>query len=280
MSDADPSEKEVISAGEHLRVKREKLGVPLEEVARVTRIARGYLKALEDDDYDRLPSAAYAKGFLRVYAQYLGLNEEDVLELYRCRVSPNLFTEQAEEFCARKAKKFFFSKIFQKRTRYLTISGMVLSAAILFLAMYGRYGGSDGKEPVEHVLPASAKPLPGSHETILPNEPTSKPSDGAAKAKNIFNQSLSMEKGSILRLKAVKDGSLDITIDDMVSQHYDLKVGDIIEWKGQQQFSLDLEDAGGVEAKLNGRTLDPLGEQGIPVHVVLKAERTDSDVAP
>jgi hypothetical protein len=65
-----------------------------------------------------------------------------------------------------------------------------------------------------------------------------------------------------------------MTIDGTISQQYDLKSGDLIEWKGEQVFTLDLGNAGGVEAEFNGKSLPPFGEVGRPAHVVLKAEGT------
>ena len=77
--------------------------------------------------------------------------------------------------------------------------------------------------------------------------------------------------GDILKLKVNQDCWLNITIDDTVSQQYNLKAGDLIEWKGEKAFALDLGNPGGVEAELNGKPLKPLGERGKPVHVTLKA---------
>jgi hypothetical protein len=78
-------------------------------------------------------------------------------------------------------------------------------------------------------------------------------------------------QGIILTMKALEDGSLDITIDDTISQHYDMKAGDLIEWKADTVFTLNLENAGGVDAELNGKPLKPFGAKGVSVRVVLSA---------
>jgi len=67
--------------GDVLRQTRSRRGLSLEEVERATRIPRKYLLALEEGDVSRLPSPAYARGFLRAYANYLGLDEGEVLSL-------------------------------------------------------------------------------------------------------------------------------------------------------------------------------------------------------
>jgi cytoskeleton protein RodZ len=68
--------------GERLRSAREALGLSLEEIENVTRIRRSFLVALEQESFDVLPGPAYARGFLRTYARYLGIPSEELLDLY------------------------------------------------------------------------------------------------------------------------------------------------------------------------------------------------------
>lgn len=62
------------SIGEQLRAAREAHAVTLDEAEAQTRIRKKFLQALEQGDMSVLPSTAHAKGFLRNYAQYLGLD--------------------------------------------------------------------------------------------------------------------------------------------------------------------------------------------------------------
>jgi cytoskeleton protein RodZ len=78
--------------------------------------------------------------------------------------------------------------------------------------------------------------------------------------------------GIVLRLKVVQDGPLQMTIDGAVSQQYELKAGDLIEWKGERMFSLELGNAAGVEAELNGVPLKSFGEAGKAVRLVIRAD--------
>ncbi len=65
--------------GRALREARERLGYTLEEVERATRIRARHLEALEAGDLDRLPSPVHARGFLRNYADFLGLDSDALL---------------------------------------------------------------------------------------------------------------------------------------------------------------------------------------------------------
>jgi hypothetical protein len=78
--------------------------------------------------------------------------------------------------------------------------------------------------------------------------------------------------GIILRLRFNQDSWLSITIDDSISQRYELKAGDIIEWKAARLFVLDIGDGAAAEAEFNGRPLKALGGPGKPAHVELKDE--------
>jgi hypothetical protein len=71
--------------GSELRETRLRLGLTLERVETETRIRRRYLEALEEERFDELPGEAYAKGFLRTYADHLGLDGAQFLARYRER---------------------------------------------------------------------------------------------------------------------------------------------------------------------------------------------------
>ncbi|MCU0484603.1 MAG: DUF4115 domain-containing protein [Anaerolineales bacterium] len=67
------------SIGEQLRLRREARKINLAQAAQSTRIRLHYLQALEKDQFELLPSLAQGRGFLRAYAQYLGLEPEALL---------------------------------------------------------------------------------------------------------------------------------------------------------------------------------------------------------
>jgi hypothetical protein len=81
--------------GSSLRRARERLGLELPQVEEATRIRAKYLRALEDEHFDVLPGAAYAKGFLRVYADFLGLQGERFVDEFNTRFPPEDTVETA-----------------------------------------------------------------------------------------------------------------------------------------------------------------------------------------
>jgi hypothetical protein len=71
--------------GTSLRDARERQGLELSQIERETRIRARYLEALEDERFGVLPGSAYAKGFLRAYAEFLGLDGQRFVEEYNAR---------------------------------------------------------------------------------------------------------------------------------------------------------------------------------------------------
>jgi cytoskeletal protein RodZ len=68
--------------GEKLRRERELRGITLEEVAVATKIGTRSLRALEEDKFSQLPGGIFNKGFVRAYARYVGIDEEQAVGDY------------------------------------------------------------------------------------------------------------------------------------------------------------------------------------------------------
>jgi transcriptional regulator with XRE-family HTH domain len=71
------------TVGERLRTAREAKGVDYYRVERDTKIRAKYLAALERSDHATLPGDVYTKGFVRSYAEYLGLSGDELVEAWR-----------------------------------------------------------------------------------------------------------------------------------------------------------------------------------------------------
>jgi len=69
------------------RARKDK-GLSLEEAERATKIRKRYLAGLESDDYTVLPDAVYARGFLKTYANFLGLDGDGLSQELRTRRKP------------------------------------------------------------------------------------------------------------------------------------------------------------------------------------------------
>jgi transcriptional regulator with XRE-family HTH domain len=79
------AESSVFEIGNALREARERQGLQRADVERETRIRQRYLAALEDEHFELIPARAYAKGFLRLYADFLGLDGQRFVDEFNSR---------------------------------------------------------------------------------------------------------------------------------------------------------------------------------------------------
>ncbi len=80
--------KDLVS-GSDLRNLRESVGIGIEEIYEVTRITASTLKAIEQDEYDKLPTDIYLRNFLKSYAEMLQIDSEKIIAGYMKNLSEN-----------------------------------------------------------------------------------------------------------------------------------------------------------------------------------------------
>jgi cytoskeletal protein RodZ len=79
----------MVKVGQKLQEARLEKCLSLDEVAQQTKIRYNFLSAIEKGEYSKLPSVAYAQGFVRNYARFLGLPEKETLALFRREFDEN-----------------------------------------------------------------------------------------------------------------------------------------------------------------------------------------------
>lgn len=82
-NELDIQVNEEVSVGTILRRARNAKNISLEQAENATRIRMDYLKALETDDYDKLPGETFLKGMIRTYGNYLGLDGLELVQQYK-----------------------------------------------------------------------------------------------------------------------------------------------------------------------------------------------------
>ncbi len=87
-TDDAPLLAESESFGTWLRRQREVREIDLREIADSSKVSMSYLRAFEEDRFDVLPAPVFAKGFLRQYARYVGLDPEEVVNFYLAARQP------------------------------------------------------------------------------------------------------------------------------------------------------------------------------------------------
>lgn len=117
--------------GNSLREARLRQGLDFPELEQGTKIRGKYLRALEDEQFDVLPAQTYVKGFLRSYAEYLGLDGQLYVDEYNSR-----FVVGEEEPQSRPRRSAPPSRGVQVQSRVvlLTLLGIVSVTALVIVA--------------------------------------------------------------------------------------------------------------------------------------------------
>jgi cytoskeleton protein RodZ len=135
----------VFEIGNSLREARLRQHLDFPEIEQATKIRAKYLRALEDEQFDVLPAQTYVKGFLRSYAEYLGLDGQLYVDEYNSR-----FVVGEEEAPARPRRsappQASRGVQVQSRVVLLTLLGIASVTALVIVAW--TRGEPAKKEPV------------------------------------------------------------------------------------------------------------------------------------
>jgi len=148
--------------GEKLRRQRESRNITLREISDSTKINKRYLEALECNDFDALPGGVFTKGYIRTFAESIGMDPEPLLDDYRNELRARggedpTEDEQAAKEAAKAALSQLATSIDRQRSgrRILlpVVVGIAILAAIGWAAM--RYFAPEPKESATVAAPPS-----------------------------------------------------------------------------------------------------------------------------
>ncbi len=164
---AGPALKTIGSVANTLRGAREAHGQDLHAVAQVLRIRYDYLEAIETGAFERLPGTTYAHGFLRTYAEFLGLDGDEMVERFK----------QEMHGTERKPELVFPEPVTEGR---IPGGAIILISAVLFGLAYGGwfYLSNQGKSVADLIPPLPERlqaMLAGETETALESASVDEP---------------------------------------------------------------------------------------------------------
>lgn len=221
--------------GEQLRNQRKAHGISLVEVAEHTKIGKRYLEALEEGRFDVVPCETYIRGFLRAYAKYLEMDDEELLHQYK----GTKHFQQCEEAAAAEPEdevRKSNQNVWLPLITILILSGLGAGLFLLWPA------GTPEKPMAEESLLAAAAPQGPENQLPAripgPNEPLS------------------------LKIRGTEKTWVTLMIDGRQEPDITLNPGQERSWQAQERFVLWTGNAGGVEVYFNGELQPPLGEAG------------------
>jgi cytoskeleton protein RodZ len=273
------------SFGERLRREREMRGITLDEIAESTKISRRHLESLEKEDFDSLPGGIFNRGFVRAYARYLGIDEEQAVADYAAAASepaepegkfPVAVPEPDPELNPRRSALPLI----------LALLALVAVLAIFWARNRSRSGESQesgGGTAAASTPSATRSPAPGSNAAPTPTataltavttgEAESSPMPAKA-APDSPNQSAvavqpllspssspSPERMFAVVISAKEDAWVNVTTDGKTAISRVLTAGEQQSFRAGKKIVFTTGNAGGVDVSFNGKNLGAIGNE-------------------
>ncbi len=220
--------------GQYLHDARVAHGIDLREAAQQTRISIHYLKALEEEDFSKLPGEVFVRGFLKNYGKFLGLDESEVMQLYAEMQAQPAPPAGAPVHAAQAATE---EKVDHYPSSKVPIEPFIWGAGIAVLLVLFLFAALPSRRHQREAGPSVVSSPGGSAELASAPVLTSKP-----------------EK-LYLEVVALEDTWLLIRTDNSPQKKALLKKGESLIWSADEQFLLSYGDGSALKVLLNGREL-------------------------
>lgn len=285
------SPREFKSAGLFLRQAREAKNISLEEASKATRIHTNVLKAIESDDLKNFGDV-YARSFLRIYADFLGANKGEVLDLWAASTSSS--TPAGRKVTASSARpeppkiptpageETFDLLSFLRSIPWKTV-GIVIGA-VLIMVVLARIPGcrkkTSAKSKKTAQQPRTAKPKTAAVPVVkkstkdkqpivtkaavpvAPKPAATTPALTEAKTSLAAPETKKSQEKIVLVVKAKEKVWLQIKVDGKVAFQSVLAKGSAESWQAQEKIEMWVGNAGAIQVELNGQLLGKIGRPG------------------
>jgi cytoskeleton protein RodZ len=301
-----------VSFGVSLKRERELRGVSLEEISKATKISVRLLDAIEKNRFEILPEGVFRKSFIKSYAKYLGMNEEQILHEYDLEVQPSPPSQAAEK----PSVSLRETSAGSKRALLLTLGILLLLVAaacgLWYLTRASRNVEPDppagqttsvsqapaGKSSSEAIAPpaSTATPIPAES---TPSPPASTTGAAGRAVSPVSSPSALKVLGELAKkpepvAPAGTEGStpLELTVEANNPVWISVSAGESPLFSGlmnpaeSKKFSLEaplrvvVGNAGGVRLQVNGQVFSSLGKAGERKTLEISAANYQQYLAP
>lgn len=204
--------------GQLLREKRGELSVDLDSAAQGTRIRKVYLEKIEAGDYASFPTPTHVKGFIKIYARFLHIDENEALAFYRREFDEHSKVQSSQNFALPKMKEPSFRLTPQIVVGAFTFLMILFSISYVFY-QYMRFAGAptldlyspkDGYVTQENLVVVEGRVSEDARLTL--NNTALRISDDG-----YFNQTIPLSKGiNVMTFVAVGESGKSTTIKRIV----------------------------------------------------------------
>jgi cytoskeleton protein RodZ len=240
------------SFGDRLRREREMRGITLVEISESTKISQRHLLALEGEDFNQLPGGIFNKGFVRAYARYLGIDEDQAVAEY---VEASNEQPAPENQFPLEVREQPDPQLNPKRSRLPLVFAVAALAGVLlgyafWVRSKPRITQAAESAPPAHVT-ASVSPAVTAHPPEAgPAAGQPAPAIGQVAVRNFT-----------VVVTAKEDSWVSITADGKSQIQKTLRAGNRKVVRAGKQVVLLTRNAGGIDVSYNGKPLGAIGNE-------------------
>jgi cytoskeletal protein RodZ len=278
------SQLPIDTPGNVLREERKKQGKSLKEISRKLKINIKYLMAVEDDDYSLLPAEVFTKSYLRMYADILGLDSNEILSLYESRNK----VEEIQESPSRSSEEFYlklegfymkWKKFYIKLKNYflpkISLKPLLLVVVIVLIVLsisliIGDREKVSKTEIINEVQKTEIIEVKKAKQKIV-NRAVQKEKKKEEKIVVLREEKKAEQKKDkmLLEIYATELTWVSISIDGGKAEERVLRTGQTATVSALSSFAIKVGNAGGTRMVLDGEDLGSLGPHGKVVDIVL-----------
>jgi cytoskeleton protein RodZ len=255
------------SVGDVLRGAREQQGRTIAEVSEDLCLTKTYVRAMESGDLNELPGLFFYKSFVRQYAALLGV-DQSLIAPALAELAPNEVTA-ASQNDAKPTPLFPLDPIGEYTNRFYfsehrmgwSVVGLIAALA-LSSGIYAWWSGAPRvTDPIAAVAPSSPTDTVGSADTAAAAQQVSVSRDQDADSPE-EEAHANGDQQVVLSLSATERTWLRITSDGRTIFSGILQPSESKVLKGSDMATMKVGNAAGIDVRLNGRPIGPLGPRG------------------
>jgi len=236
--------------GASFKKARESLGVSLNQIAVETRISTRFLLAIENEDFRLLPGGIFNRGFIRTYAERVGLNPDEAVASYERlaqTTEADVAVPPAAAPSAATTPRHFYA---------VAVGALILLVAIFYVATRGANTTSvtASRQAAETPAPTPETAAPETEkQSIAPEVPPAEPAVTPAPVS---------QKPLALELEIHEATWIKLSSDGATVLNEILQPGTTRRFTAQNSMTLTVGNAAGLKIKLNDKPVPPLGLRG------------------
>jgi len=253
-------------------------GITLEEIAEATKIGTRSLRALEEQDFDKLPGGIFNKGFVRAYSKYLGIDEDQAVADYVTAVNEAQASGKLKMPDATEEPDAQPSEPVRIPWGLLIIVALFVVIGFAAKSYYSRHGFAKLRREATPAVtqPATSAPqqqvAPAQTQPAVPASSTQPPPESANAAAASSSADAKPTSGFVIKVRAKEDSWVQISADGKRVLSELLKANTDRVVQAEKEVVLVTGNAGGVEISRNDQLLPPLGDAGVKKTVTITAQ--------